>query len=162
MLFAEPRRREFRRPPDRRTWRILLYVAAGFAVLSALQPWIRVHYIRLIGEMFGPPGWQSTPGFTLLCTSALLCVITMSETASARVTQAARPASAMLAGVMSLTLVLHVLQGPGRIRDVPATWTQSFYVGVTAGLLLLAVCLVRAHLGGTAHRPRPRPRGEAA
>ena len=143
-LFAEPKPTHHGRQPERCYWRTILFGAAIAAVVTATQPWIRVKFVQLFGEVLGPPAWQgSTAGFTCLCTSALVATMTLVETKTQAAREAVRPASLLLAIVMALSLLLHLLRGPGSLRGVTATWTVSFYVGAAATVLLLAACLSR-------------------
>lgn len=155
-LFAEPTppsRHPFREHPF---WRRVLFVAAAVTALAAMRPWIEVQFTSLFGELSGPPGWQSSAGFTCLCTSALVAVMALAETQSRSTRQAVRPASLLLAVVMTLSLVLHLVRGPGMLRGVSATWTYSFYVGAATALAVLTACAVRfAAAAPKANRPRP-------
>ena len=67
----------------------------------------------------------------------------LAETQTHSARQAVRPASLLLAIVMTLALALHLVRGPGMLRGVSATWTFSFYVGAAMALAVLAACAVR-------------------
>lgn len=125
-------------------WRWLLFAAAAATVVCATQPWTRVEFTRLWGEIFDQPAWKSTSaGFTCLCTSALVAVMALAETHTRTTRQAVRPASLLLAGVMALALIFYVLRGPGMLRGVTATWTISLYIGAVTSMLVLAACVAR-------------------
>ncbi|MCK5944244.1 MAG: hypothetical protein KAI24_19815 [Planctomycetes bacterium] len=143
MRFAEPTSPSFGSRRERPFWRIALFAAAVTGVIAASQPWVRVRFERLFGELFGPPAWQTSAGFTCLCTCALVAVITLAETHTRSAQRAVRPASLLLAGVMALSVLLYVLRGPGMLRGVSAAWTTSLYVGSAACFVLLAACIVR-------------------
>lgn len=154
-LFAEPkpsRQHPFRERPF---WRRVLFIAAAITAFAAMRPWIEVQFTRMWGELSGPPGWQTSAGFTCLCTSALVAVMALAETQTRTTRQAVRPASLLLAVVMTLSLFLHVLRGPGLLRGVTATWTYSFYIGGATALTVLLACAVRyAATAGKAGRRR--------
>lgn len=144
MWFAEPRQPEPARRREPAFWRQLLFVAAITAVVAATRPWIQVAFVSLFGDVAGPPAWQeSTAGFTCLCTSALIAVMALVETQTRSAREAVRPASLLLATIMTLALVLHLLRGPGTIRGVTATWSMALYVGSAAAFALLAACASR-------------------
>lgn len=129
---------------ERPFWRRLLFVAAAATVIAATRPWIRVEFTTLFGEVFGPPAWQNTTaGFTCLCTSALLAVMALIETRTTTTREAVRPASLLLAAVMTLSVVLYISRGPGMLRGVSAMWTLSLYIGTATSFLVLAACAVR-------------------
>jgi len=161
MQFAEPTPKNFGSPRERPFWRVLLFAAAAAGALAATQPWIRVRFERLFGEFFGPPAWQSSAGFTCLCTSALVAVMALAETQTRSAQKAVRPASLLLASVMALAVVLHIARGPGMIRGVSAAWTVSVYVGGVASLALLAACAMRfaQHRAPGKRNRSNRPRG---
>ncbi|MFK7740157.1 MAG: hypothetical protein AB8H80_07520 [Planctomycetota bacterium] len=152
MMFATPGSREFAPRSESPLWRNVLFVAAVVGGLAATQPWVRVEFVRLFGELFGPPAWKGTAGFTLLCTCALLAVMSLIETKSREAKQAVRPASALLAVVMFVSLVLHAARGPGTLRNVTASWTVSFYFGSLAAAVVVIACIARSNGG----MPQPR------
>lgn len=158
--FSEPNPKRFGSPRERPLWRGVLFVAATAGVLAATQPWVRVRFERLFGEVFGPPAWQSSAGFTCLCTCALVAVMALAETQTRTTQRAVRPASLLLAGVMALAVLLHIARGPGMLRGVSAAWTASVYLGGVASLGLLAACTMR-FLHHRGYRPGretpPRP-----
>ncbi|MGK0205834.1 MAG: hypothetical protein ACI89X_002792 [Planctomycetota bacterium] len=129
---------------ERPFWRRLLFAAAAGTVIAATRPWTRVEFTTLFGEVFGPPAWQSTTaGFTCLCTSALLAVMALAESQTRSARDAVRPASLLLAVIMTLAVVMYIARGPGTLRGVSATWTLSLYIGVATSLMVLAACAVR-------------------
>lgn len=136
-------------PPDRATasehpaWRRLLIASAVIVVACAVAPWIRVQFERLFAVSFGPPGWQSSAGFTCLCSGALVVVLTFIETGTASSRAAVRPASLMLAALSLLATGMEWLQGPGTIGGVSAVWTLWFYVLLVSLPLLLVACAQR-------------------
>lgn len=132
-------------------WTNVLLVAAGAGVAAASRPWIQVRFERLFGEVFGPPAWQTSAGFTCLCTCALLFVMALAETQTRAARQAVRPASLLLAAVMAVVVAGHALAGPGMLRGVSAAWTVSAYLGGVATLGVLAACAAR-------YRQHRRPR----
>lgn len=142
-LFADPPKPLPRAPKDRPFWRRVLFASAAITALAAMRPWTKVEFVRLFGELFGPPAWQSTAGFTCLCTSALVAVMALAETHTQSARQAVRPASLLLAGVMTLALALHVAKGPGSLRGVSAAWTFSLYISGCTSVLVLAACAIR-------------------
>jgi hypothetical protein len=138
-------------------WRWVLLGGAAVAAAASLQPWTRVRFGRVFGEVLGPPGWESSAGFTCLCTSALLAVITLSETPSLESRAAVRPASLLLAAGMTAAQAAALVAGPGTLRGVTAAFTSSFYVGCAAAAAVFTASLVRAR-----GRARRRPSAAAA
>ena len=144
MRFSASEPRRFGRPTDGAASRLALFAAAVTGVVAASQPWVRVRFERLFGEVFGPPAWQTSAGFTCLCTCALVFVMALAETRTRAARQAVRPASLLLAAVMAVVVAGHALAGPGMLRGVSAAWTISAYVGGVATLaVLVAVALAR-------------------
>jgi hypothetical protein len=136
-LFDSPQR-------EKAFWRRLLFIASAVTAIAATRPWTRVEFTTLFGEIFGPAAWQgTTAGFTCLCTSALLAVMTLIETRTRTTQKAVRPASLMLATIMVLSMVLHLGRGPGTLRGVTATWTLSLYLSTAASAVVLAACAAR-------------------
>ncbi len=130
--------------PEPRHWRLPLFASAAAAAFAATQPWIRVRFERLFGEHFGSPAWQSTAGFTCLCTAALVAVMTLAETRSRTTQDAVRPGSLLLAGVATLALLYQTCAGPGTLRGVTASWTYAFWLAAAGVPALLFVCAARA------------------
>ena len=144
MLFTQPPREDRYDAPRRRSgWRTALLLAAATGVAAATQPWLRVRFDRLFGDLVGPPGWHANAGFTCLCTCALIGVLTLSESRTRRSQQAVRPACLLLAGLMFAVLLQSHAVGPGRLRGVTATWTGYAYLALAAGAGLLAACATR-------------------
>lgn len=79
-----------------------------------------------------------------MCTCALIGVMALAETNSPRSRHATRPASALLATVMVLVLLVRAVEGPGMLRGVSAAWAPSSIVAAGASAVVLAVCLARA------------------
>ena len=157
MLFSSAPELPPRRRAERPLWRRVLLGAAAIGVLASAQPWIRVKIASLFapfGNVFGPPAWHSSAGFTLLCTCALLIVLTLAETQTRSSSQAVRPASLMLVVVMLVCVGAYAGEGPGMLRGVTACWTYSFYIGGAAAVLLLAASAARAQANGRAQQPR--------
>lgn len=123
---------------------LLLFASAGIAAFAATRPWTRVQFERLFGDYSGPPGWQSTAGFTCLCTSALVAVMALAESGTRTARNAARPASLLLTSLASALLLWHWGNGPGLLRGVSARWTWAFWLGLAAVPSLLAACALRA------------------
>ncbi|MEC8251847.1 MAG: hypothetical protein VX044_01450 [Planctomycetota bacterium] len=144
LAFTRPSERRFGPLSEQPQWRGTLLVAAATGAVAATRPWVEVKFHRLFGEELGPPAWQSTAGFTCLCTCALIGVMALAETHSRASRQATRPASALLASVMALVLLLRAVDGPGMLRGVSGEWTPSSFVAAGASALMLAVCLARA------------------
>ncbi len=159
MRFTAPAPRRFGRPADEPRSKLVLFVAAGAGVLAACQPWVRVRFERLFGEVFGPPGWQTSAGFTCMCTCALVAVMALAETSTVSARRAVRPASALLAAITALAVAAHVARGPGLLRGVSASWTLSVFVACTASAALLAACWLRARAAPGGRRQRPRDAG---
>ena len=151
MQFAHPRDARRRPPAEPAFWRHVVFASAAVGAVAATRPWVQVLFTRLFGELSGPPAWQSSAGFTCLCTCALVAVMTLAETPSRAARVAVRPASLVLVAVMTLALLLQASEGPGHLRGVTATWTAGFYAGAAAALVLLAACAVRY----AATDPRP-------
>lgn len=126
--------------PERRTWRTVLLLSAAAAAIASMRPWIEVQFHRLFGAVSGPPGWQSTAGFTCLCTSLLVAVMALAETQHRATHQAVRPGSLLLVVISALALALEWWDGPGQIRGVSASWTAAFWLLATAVPLLLLAC----------------------
>jgi hypothetical protein len=144
LAFTRPSERRFGPLREQPRWSVTLLLAAGTGAVAATRPWVQVKYHRLFGEELGPPAWQSTAGFTCLCTCALIGVMALAETDMHTSRQATRPASVLLAALMTLALVLRALQGPGMLRGVTAEWTPSSLVAGAASAAVLAACLARA------------------
>ncbi len=143
MWFApSPERRLPSRPEDPQ-WRLILFVSAAVAAVSTMRPWTMVAFERLWGQLAGPPGWQSSAGFTCLCTSLLVAVMTLIETSTPSSRQAVRPASLLLSAIALLSLLASLLSGPGMLRGVSATWTLCFYLACVSLLTLSFACVWR-------------------
>lgn len=140
---ADPSPPPERPPRDGRGWQLLLFASAAATVLATRWPWVRVKFERLFGNYSGPPAWQSTVGFTCLCTSLMVAVMALAESGTPSSRNAVRPGSLLLACVALMTLVASVLQGPGELRSVSATWTEWFYLAAIGLPLLFAACLQR-------------------
>ena len=132
-------------PPQRRqlSWKALLLVSAAAAAVATAQPWVQVGFVRLFGSLAGPPGWQSSAGFTCLCTAALVALMALAETPAAATQHAVRPASALLAALSAAALALEWWDGPGTLRGVSATWTWAFWLVAASVPVLLAACFAR-------------------
>lgn len=161
MHFAEPSPRRFGAPRRGSLWATLLFVAAATAATAASRPWLRVRFDRLFGEVFGPPAWQSSAGFTCLCTSALVAVMAATETGTRASQSAVRPASLLLSVIMACVVAAHLLRGPGMLRGVSAAWTLSAFVGAAATAALAVACGARLseHRGRTPSGTRPTGAG---
>ena len=143
MLFrAEPDHAAHRRP-DAGGWSWLLFASAALAVFAATRPWLQVRFESLFGAHLGPPGWQSSAGFTCLCSSALIGVLALTETQSTTTREAVRPASLLLATLCGLVLLLQWWQGPGHLRGVSARWTWAFWLALVGVPVLWATCVAR-------------------
>jgi hypothetical protein len=128
---------------DSPRWRGLLMLSAVIGALATMQPWIRVRFDQLFGEHDGPPGWQSSAGFTCLCSCALVMVMTLAETSTRTTQQAVRPACTLLVAISTLAVGFEMWQGPGMFRGVTAMWTWAFWLAGAAIAALLVSCLVR-------------------
>ena len=129
--------------PDHPGWRWLLYASAFATVLAATWPWICVRFERLWGDLDGPPGWQTSAGFTCFCTGLLVSVMTLAETQTSTSRTAVRPGSLLIVLVAALSLVLAAWDGPGWLRGVTARWTWAFLVAAVCVTVLLVACFVR-------------------
>lgn len=123
-------------------WATLLLLGATVVVVTTMWPWLRVRFDRLFGEHLGPPGWQSTAGFTCLCTCALIAVMTLAETGAAATRDAVRPASLLLVVLAALALATEWFRGPGQLRGVTAQWTLAF-PATTLGLAAVLIACAR-------------------
>ncbi len=123
--------------------RTLLFVAAAVSIAATMLPWVRVQFEGLFGRHAGPPGWQSSAGFTCLCTCLLVAMLAMSETNAKATQQAARPGSLLLVLLATLALAFEWWQGPGHLGGVSACWTVAFWVGLATCPLLLFACARR-------------------
>ena len=159
MHFAEPSPRRFGAPRRGSLWATLLFIAAATAATAASRPWLRVRFDRLFGEIFGPPAWQSSAGFTCLCTSALVAVMAATETRTRASQSAVRPASLLLSVIMACVVAAHLLRGPGMLRGVSATWTLAAFVGAAATAALAVACAARRGSPHPAPVSASRPRG---
>lgn len=137
--------------PDNVWWRRVLLASAALAAFATTRPWVQVQFDRLFGMHSGPPGWQSSAGFTCLCTCLLVAIMALAETSSKVTQQAARPASLLLVGISALALTLEWWDGPGMVRGVTATWTYAFWLLLGSVPVLLAACTLRC----AAVTPRP-------
>ena len=126
-------------------WRWLLLATASLGVLCSVSPWIRVRFSRLWGDHDGPPGWESSAGFTCLCSCALLVMLVFVETDTNSSRLAARPASLLLAALATLAIAFEWYAGPGTLRGVSASWTAWFYL-LLAGIPLLCLSSARRWL----------------
>lgn len=129
--------------PDRRWWLPALFAAAAVTALAVRWPWAEVRFDRLFGQFTGPPGWQTTAGFTCLCSGMLVAVMALAETRTPDSRQAVRPGSVMLMGLAALFLAYEFLAGPGTLRGVTAIRTPWFWVVCTSVPLLLVVTTER-------------------
>ena len=161
LSFAEGSERRFGSAHPTSVWTTILLVATGAGVAAASRPWIQVRFERLFGEVFGPPAWQTSAGFTCLCTCALVGVMALAETRTRAARQAVRPASLLLAAVMAVVVAGHALAGPGMLRGVSAAWTISAYVGGVATLAVLAACAARYREHRRPRRPHDAQSGDA-
>lgn len=143
MLFAEGPDLGSVSRADRPYWRPLLYVSAAAAALATRWPWTQVRFTRMFDHVFGPPGWQSSAGFTCLCASMMATVMALVETSSQRTRDAVRPGSLMLVAIALLAMLAEFFGGPGTLRGVTASWTPPFYVACVALPLLTMVCGAR-------------------
>lgn len=128
---------------DRRWWATVLFLSAAAAAIATRGPWIRVRFERLFSAQSGPPGWQTTAGFTCLCTSMLVVVLALVESGSATSREAVRPASALLTAIALLTMFCTEMAGPGQLAGVSAIWTSWFYVAGASLPVLAGICAVR-------------------
>lgn len=134
---------------DSPLWRRLLLASAAVAAFATTQPWVRVQFARLWGVHVGPPGWQSSAGFTCFCTCALVAILTLSETASRATQQAVRPASLLLVVISMLALVFECWDGPGHVRGLTAVWTYAFWLLCGSLPALLWACTRRCAATGS-------------
>lgn len=111
-----------------------------------MRPWLQVQFARLFGDHVGPPGWQSSTGFTCLMTSLLVAVLSCVETESLSTQRAARPAGVLLVAIATVAVVLEWLQGPSLLRGVSAQWTWAFWAVLVALPVLLLACFRRYSL----------------
>ena len=124
-------------------WRWLLLGSTALGVVCAMSPWIRVQFVRLFGSHDGPPGWQSSAGFTCFCSCALVAVLSFVETDTASSRRAVRPGSLLLAALSALVILGEWFAGPGAMRGVSASWTPWFYAALVSMPLLLVACARR-------------------
>ena len=129
--------------PEHAGWRWLLYASAAATALAATWPWVCVRFERLWGELLGPPGWQTSAGFTCFCTSLLVSVMTLAETRTPTSRTAVRPGSLLIVLVAASSMVLALWDGPGWLRGVTARWTWAFVVAAVCVPALLIACFVR-------------------
>lgn len=152
MLPFVPRRDRDRPLPPRRErplWRGVLYVSAAGACLAAMRPWTRIRFPLLHDvhhDPFGPPAWQSTVGFTCLCTAALVAVMTLGETRTPATQQSVRPASLLLVSLALLSLLFDWQRGPADLRGVSAVWTWAYYAALVCLPTLWTACWMRERL----------------
>ncbi len=152
MQFAETPNLDHAPRHDRRWWRPVLYLSAGAAALATRWPWTEVRFTRIWEHVFGPPGWQSSAGFTCLCASLMATVMTLIETSSQKSREAVRPGTLLLVAIALLALLAELFAGPGMLRGVTAAWTTPFYVACVALPLLTLVCGARCIVRGSRHR----------
>lgn len=132
-----------RPPPPGRRWHRLLLASAAAAAFATTQPWIAVRFEQLFGAHFGPPGWQSSAGFTCMCTCLLVAMMAIAETRTHATQEATRPASALLVLLCLLALAYEWRGGPGTLRGVTARWTLAFWLLAASVPTLLVACLLR-------------------
>lgn len=127
-----------------RPWRALLVLSAAVAAFATTQPWVLVQFEALFGHnVFGPPGWTSTAGFTSLCTCALVIILSLAETELPETQRAARSASLLLVTICALAVTFQLWNGPGHLRGVSARWTYAFWLIAAALPALLLACTLR-------------------
>lgn len=133
------------RPPTPRGafWRRVLLASAAATAFATTQPWIAVQFGRLFGDHLGPPGWQSSAGFTCLCTCLLVAMLALAETRAKSTQEASRPASAFLTALCAVALAVEWTAGPGQLRGVSARWTAAFWLAAASVPALLVACLAR-------------------
>ncbi|MBM3974117.1 MAG: hypothetical protein FJ301_08470 [Planctomycetes bacterium] len=136
-------------------WRRALLASAALAALATTQPWIAVRFESLFGAHVGPPGWQSSAGFTCLCSCLLVAMMALAETRARSTQEAARPASVLLVGLSALALAYEWRGGPGLLRGVTATWTSAWWLLAASLPALLAACIVRCRVPKTGAAPGP-------
>jgi hypothetical protein len=142
-FLPTPRRPDPEPPRDHPACRWLLFASAAAITLCCLLPWVRLQAEQLWGSFGDAPGWQSSAGFTCLCTGALVLLLAMIEDGTPTSQRAVRPGSMMLVAAAGLALLLQWHQGPGTLRGIWATWTAWFYAVLALVPLLLSVCLLR-------------------
>lgn len=131
------------RPARHRGPLALLFACAATAALSTRWPWVKVQFENLWGRVHGVPAWQSTTGFTCLCTSLLIGVMALAETGTHESQRAVRPGSLMLVAFALMMLAFEWVSGPGDLQGVTAARTSWFYAASIAVPLLFVVCLSR-------------------
>lgn len=124
---------------------MILFVSAAVVTICTMRPWTMVEFERLWGQLSGPPGWQSSAGFTCLSTSMLVAVMALAETSTPSSRQAVRPASLLLSLIALASMIGSLATGPGMLRGVSATWTL-FYYAACAGLAALVVACAHRQL----------------
>jgi hypothetical protein len=142
-LLPEPEPLPLRPLPEHRGWAWLVLGAAALAALAARGPWLEVRFQQLFGHFQGPPAWNSTVGFTCLCSSLLVLVLTLAESDTPAARRAVRPGSLLVVAIALLSLLLWASGGPGLLRGVSARWTGWFYLAATCLPLLFGGCLRR-------------------
>jgi hypothetical protein len=130
-------------PPAAAGWRWTLLLAAAIGAFASTQPWVRVQFVGLFGEHYGPPGWHSSAGLSCLCSCALVVVMAIVETQAPATHRATRPASLLLVAISALAFALEGWQGPGEVRGVSAIWTYAFWLLVASMPALLLASGVR-------------------
>lgn len=136
-------------------WLRLLLASAAIAAFATTQPWIAVRFQGLFGAHVGPPGWQSSAGFTCLCTCMLVAMMALAETRAKSTQEAARPASVLLVALSALALAFEWRGGPGMLRGVTATWTSAWWLLAASLPALLAACLMRCRAAKPGAAPGP-------
>lgn len=121
-------------------WRWLLIASALVAIGCSVTPWVCVQFSRLWGAHSGPPGWQSSAGFTCFFSCALLVMLTLVETEAVTTQHAVRPGSLLLAALTTLVVTFEWWDGPGQLRGVSAMWTAWFYAVLVCMPFLLFAC----------------------
>ncbi len=136
-------------PPDGCGVRRVVLASAAVVAASTLLPWIALRMAQLWSSApgSGPPGWRTSAGFTCLCTSLLIALLTLAETRTPTTAQATRPGSLVLAAAALLTLGAEWLAGPGLLHGVSAEWTLGFHAAIAGVALLSAAAAVRAARG---------------
>lgn len=142
-FLPTPRRPDPAPLRDHPLFRWALLACAASIALCSLLPWIRLHADQLWGSFGDPPGWQSSAGFTCLCTCALVLLLALIEDGSPTSQRAVRPGSMMLVAAAAVALWLQWQHGPGTLRGLWASWTGWFYTALVLAPVLLSVCLVR-------------------
>jgi hypothetical protein len=138
LSFLPARPRGFRPREHRWLARLLLIACASTAAATAWT-WLQPELLAVAGE----PGWRTQSGFTCLATCLLLALLTVIDTGNSTAREAVRHACAFVALVTAGVVAADIVDGPGTVRGIAASWTVWFWAAVAGVAAVSGVCCWR-------------------